>query len=86
MSSLVKASMFCKDVDTSYVNSGPVGAGKKTPVDLTENNVCSFLFEAQITSCVDYIVTVLTDLLSALLDWELSVVLTNRLTEAADWT
>lgn len=26
-----------------YVNSGPVGAGKKTPVDLAENNVLSFL-------------------------------------------
>lgn len=84
MSSLVKASIFCKDVGTSHVNSGPVGAGEKTPVDLTANSVLSFLFQAQIIGYVDYIATVLTNLLSVLLDWELSVVLTNHFIVVAD--
>jgi len=65
-------------VDTAYINSGPIGAGEKTPADLTENNVHSFLFQAQIIGYVGYVAIALTDPLSALLDWELSLVLTNH--------
>lgn len=66
-----------------YVNSGPIDVSKKTPVDSVENNVL-FFFQAQIMGCVDYIDATLTDLLSALLNWELSIVLTNRFIVVAD--
>lgn len=37
-----------------------------------------FLFQAQVIDYVDYIAAVLTNVLSALLEWELFVLLTNR--------
>lgn len=83
MSSLVKASTFFKDVDILYVNNGPIGAGEKTPLDLTENNVPFFFFQAK-RIYVGYVATVLTDTLSALLDWELSLVLAKHFIVVAD--
>lgn len=83
MSSLFEASIFFKDVDILFVNNGPIGAGEKTPLDLTENNVPPFFFQAQ-RIYVGYVATVLTAVLSVLLDWELSLVLANHFVVVAD--
>lgn len=58
--------------------NGPIGAVRKTPADLTQNNVSSFLFQAQMIGYVGYLATFLTNLVTVLLYSELFLVLTNH--------